>query len=60
MGKLIAAPDSIKGDIEVVSEDTIFTGGIRLDTIVKPTADTLIIKKKNPADTSDCGREQFY
>lgn len=64
MGKLIEPP-IMQGTVAIINadsviENTFINGEMMIDTVAKPTADTLIIKKKNPADTSDCGREQFY
>jgi hypothetical protein len=65
VGKLVAPPEAMQGTMVIIKSDSVvaepfINGEVMIDTVAKPTADTLIIKKKNPADTSDCGREQFY
>jgi hypothetical protein len=52
--------DTTTAKINFILDTSHLTGEIFIDTIVKTTADTIPVMKKNPADTSDCGTQNYY
>ena len=66
MGKLIAPPlEKLTGTVVIIQGVRITnnpnsTGMIKLDSVLEIKVDTMAMKIENSADTSDCGKEQFY